>query len=233
MDLWKILILGVVAVGLLLILWTPPELPKLPQGRRVEEGTFRVLTESGAQEEIFGIYPVDVGFRLVGIRHEKGKILVEGDLLYGPDWTPIAGTITQRYPAEVRWLFAFAQDSVTIKKQVEAKEFAETIPLLGGAFPFDRDLLSVWDPLFRAGIAGEAQILDVRNGAIHKVDIGQKAEVKLNVLGRALPAERYSVTVDDEVLQIFRQGDLLLGVKSPKLEAFLLEILPEGIQETP
>ncbi len=233
MDLWKILILGVIAVGLLLILWTPPELPKLPQGLRVEEGTFRVLTKSGAQEEIFGIYPVDVGFRLVGIRHEKGRILVEGDLLYGLDWAPIAGTISQRYPEEVRWLFTFAENSVTIKKQVGAKEFTKTIPLLGQAFPFDRDLLIVWDPFFRAGITGEAHILDVRNGTIHKVDIGQKAGVKLEVFGRALPAERYSLTLDDEIIQIFRQGDLLLGVKSPKFEAFLLEILPEGIRETP
>jgi hypothetical protein len=233
MDFWKLLILGVIAAGLILILWTPPELPKLPEGVRVEEGTFRLLTKTAAQEEIFGIYPVDAGFRVVGIRHEKGKVLVEGDLLYAPNWTPLAGTITQRYPEEVRWLFGFTEDTVVIRKQVGAKEFTETLTLSEQAFPFDSDLFIVWDPLFRANVQGEVQLLDVRNATTYKIRIGPKEEVKLDVLGRPMPAERYPVTWDDSVVWIFRQGDLVIGLKSPEREAFLLEILPQGIHEVP
>jgi|GEM_PF-4016903 len=233
MDFWKLLILGVIAAGLILILWTPPDLPKLPEGVRVEEGTFRLLTKTAVQEEIFGIYPVDAGFRVVGIRHEKGKVLVEGDLLYAPDWTPLAGTITQRYPQEARWLFTFTGDGVVVRKQVGAKEFTETLPVSEQTFPVDSDLLAVWDPLFRANVQGEVQLLDVRNATIHKIRIGPKEGVELDVLGRPMPAERHPVTWDDSVLWIFRQGDLVIGLKSPKYEAFLLEILPQGIREVP
>lgn len=233
MDLWKLLILGVIAVGLLLILGRPPEPPRLPEGWRVEEGTFRLRTPAGIEEEIFGIYPVDAGFRVVALRYTQGKVLVEADLLYAPDWTPLAGTLTQRHPQEVRWIFVFFEEGVHIRKQIGAREFSEILALSEQTFPFDDDVLATWDALLRAGVTGEVSLLDVRNGSLRRVRIGAREGVRLHVLGRLMPAERYGVTWDDEELWIFRQGDLMVGLRSPRGEAFLVEILPQGIQEIP
>jgi hypothetical protein len=72
MDLWKLLILGVVLVGLVLIFGSPPEAPKLPQGNRIEEGTFRITTPASTKEEIFGIYPVDAGLQ-TGEHRARGR----------------------------------------------------------------------------------------------------------------------------------------------------------------
>jgi hypothetical protein len=233
MDLWKLAILAVIVVGLLLLLGSPLPPPKLPAGPRVEEGTFRILTPAGAQEEIFGIYPVDAGFRVVGLRHEKGKVLVEADLLYGPDWTPLAGTITQRHPQEARWMFAFSEEAAVIRQQVGARETVETLPLLGRTFPFDSDIVAVWDALLRAGAVGEIYLLEVRHRRVHKIHIGGRKDVSLRVLGRAVPAESLPIFWDGQDLRLYRQGDLLLGIKGAAVEAFLLEILPEGVREMP
>ncbi len=231
MDLWKLLILGVIVVGLFLLLGSPPELPKLPEGVRIEEGTFRILSQTGAREEIFGIYPVDAGFRVVSILHERGKVLVEADLLYAPDWTPLAGTITQRQPSEIRWLFALSGEEVVIRRQEGPREFAQNFPISEKVFPFDRDLLAPWDAIFREGEKDQVQLLDVRAGTSYDLVLGPEEEVELLVLGRPIPAERRTVTLGDQNFRVYRQGDLLLGVLGEGLKAYLVEILPEGIQE--
>lgn len=234
MDLWKLLILGVILVGLVVVFQSPPEPPKLPEGLRVEEGTFRHRTPTGVtREELFGIYPVDAGFRVVSLLCEGGKVIVEADLLYGPDWTPLAGTVAQRSPTEIRWLFAFAPEETMVRKQVGPRETTETIPLAGPAFPVDRDLLGPWYALFRAGSLGSVELLDVRQRTVHKVSIPSPEPVSLRVLGRALPAERLGVSWEEGMLWFYRQGELLIGMQGEKGQAFLVEVLPEGIEELP
>lgn len=231
MDLWKLLILGVIAVGLFLVLWSPPELPKLPEGLRVEEGTFRIVTPAGTTEEIFGIYPVDVGFRVVGIRHKAGKVVVEGDFLYSSDWVPLAGTVTQRSPAEVRWIFASANNGLTVRKQIGARETVETLPVPGVVFPTDRELLVGWVALVRQNMQGEVWLWDVRQGDVRKGILSPPNETKLDVFGRAIPAQRLTLAWDNVELRAYRQGELLLGLQGENFSAYLLEILPEGIRE--
>ncbi len=233
MDLWKLLMLGVIAAGLLLIFGSPPEPPKLPEGFRVEEGTFHHRMAGGTREELFGIYPVDAGFRVVSLLHDKGKVLVEADFLYGPDWTPLAGTLTQRAPEEVRWLFSFDTGEAVVRKQVGPRETTEIFPLSGRAFPFDGDLLGPWDPVFRADPQAAVELLDIRRGSPRTMTLGTPEETKLRVFGRALPAERLEVTGEEGTLRFYRQGELLIGVRGEGLEAFLVEVLPEGIQELP
>lgn len=231
MDLWKLLIVGVILVGLFLVFAGPPELPKLPEGFRVEEGTFRIVGKSGEREEIFGVYPVDAGFRVVSILHEKGKVLVEAELLYTPDWTPLAGTITQRRPAEMRWIFAFTEGEVLIRRQQGPRETSETLALSENTFPFDRDLVAPWYAIFRAKLGERLQILDVRTASSLVLNIGPAEVVNLRVTGRSIPVERRAVVLENQRFQIYRQGELLIGLRGEEFEAYLVEVLPEGIQE--
>lgn len=232
MDLWKLLIFGIILVGLFLVLEGTPEVPKLPEGLRVEEGTFRHRPPTGGtKEELFGIYPVDAGFRVVSLLREGKRMVLEADLLYGPDWIPLAGTLTQRSPTEIRWLFTFGQEEVMVRKQVGPRETTETIPLAGPAFPVDRDLLGPWDALFRA--SSPEYLLDVRQGALYKVSVSSPEPVNLRVPGRAFPAERLGVSWEEGMLWFYRQGELLIGMRGEESEAFLVEVLPEGIEEVP
>ena len=232
MDLWKILILGVVLVGVFLILWSPPELPKLPPGNRIEWGTFKVVTPAGTKEEIFGVYPADAGFRVVSIVHEAGKILLEADFLYSPDWTPLAGTLTQRKPKEVRWIFVFSEGEMIVRKQVGAKETLATVPVEASSFPWDEGLISSWYAPMRLVQEGEGfWAVDVRTGEKAEVRVENVQEAFLSALGRPFPAERIELSLEEKEVTVFRQGDLLLALKTPGLQAYLLEILPEGIQE--
>ncbi len=233
MDLWKLLILGVVILGLFLVLGGPPARPELPAGPLVETGTFRILTPKDSREEIFGIYAVDAGFRVVSILHEGGKILVEADLVYTPSWEPLAGTITQRVPQEVRWLFAFTEEEVVVRRQVGPRETSETLAISQPAFPLDLDLFATWDALFRAAPKEEVQLLDLRQETMYTISISSPEDTNLRVLGRAIPVQRLRVSGKDWTLDIYRQGELLLGVRGPELHAFLVEVLPEGIQEIP
>ncbi|MBC7222301.1 hypothetical protein H5T56_04910 [Candidatus Bipolaricaulota bacterium] len=232
MDLWKLLILGVIVLGLFLVLGRPPGFPKLPEGLRIEEGTFRILSQAGTREEIFGIYPVEAGFRVVSILHERGKVLVEADFLYGLDWTPLAGTITQREPAKMRWLFAFSEEEVVIRRQEGPREFTQNLPLSEKTFPFDHDLLAPWYGLFREGKKDRAKLLDVRTGKTYELAIGPGEEVELLVFGRRIPVERHPVTLEEQNFWVYREGELLLGLRGEGFEAYLVEILPEGIQES-
>lgn len=232
MDLWKLLILGVVLVGLVLIFWSPPEAPKLPPGNRVEEGTFRVVTPTGTREEIFGIYPVDAGFRLASIVHEGGKILLEADFLYAPDWTPLGGTLTQRKPEEVRWIFAFSEGEILVRKQVGARETLTTLAIEASSFPWDWEIVSSWYAPMRTAQEGRGfWAVDVRTGRKAEVKVEKVQEAFLSALGRLLPAERLELFLDEKKVTAFRQGDLLLALKTAEFQAYLLEILPEGVLE--
>jgi hypothetical protein len=232
MDLWKLLILGVVLVGLVLIFGSPPEAPKLPQGNRIEEGTFRITTPAGTKEEIFGIYPVDAGFRLVSIVHEGGKILLEADFLYAPDWTPLGGTLTQRKPEEARWIFAFSEGEMIVRKQVGARETLATLALEASSFPWDREIVASWyAPIRKAREGMTFWAVDVRTGEKAEVKVVKVEESRLLSLGRPLPAERLKLSLLEKEVTAFRQGELLLALKTPEIQAYLLEILPEGIRE--
>lgn len=232
MDPWKLLILTVIIAGLVLILGGPPELPKLPEGARIEEGTFKIVTPGGQREEIFGIYPVDLGFRVVSISHEAGKVVLEADFLCTKDWKPLVGTITQRSPTEMRWVYAFLEDGVEIRVQQGAHETVETLSVSGDVFPFDRDLLAFWDAFFRANVE-TAKLLEVRTKTVFNVAISAPEDVNLLVFSRPIPAERFSLSLGDELLRVYRQGDLLLGLRGDNFDAYLVEILPEGLREAP
>lgn len=232
MDLWKLLILGIVAVGLALVLLAPPELPKLPEGLRAEQGTFRITDQAGTREELFGIYPVDAGFRVVSIVHKAGKVLVEADLLFATDFSPLAGTITQRQPQEARWIFAFSSEEVLIRKQLGAKETLETVKVPGQTFPVDEEMVATWEALFRAAPPSqEIHLLDIRKNTVHRATIHPRGEARLSVLGRAIPVERLALVMEDTEILAFRQGDLLVGVLGEGFQTFLVEILPEGVRE--
>ncbi len=232
MDLWKLLILGMVLVGLVLIFWSPPETPKLPPGTRIEEGTFRIVTPAGTREEIFGIYPVDAGFRLVSIVHEGGKILLEADFLYAPDWTPLGGTLTQRKPEEARWIFAFSEGEMIVRNQVGARETLSTLPIEASSFPWDREIVSSWYAPIRRAREGEGfWAVEVRTGEKAEVSVEKVREAFLSALGRPVPAERLDLFLDEKEVTAFRQGDLLVALRGPEFQAYLSEILPEGIRE--
>lgn len=231
MDIWKLLILVVVVVGVVLVLSQPPPLPKLPAGQRVEEGTFRVTTPQGSWEELFGVYPVDAGFRVVGIVHQKGNVLLEADLLYDPTWRPLAGAIIQRVPQEVRYLYAFTNREVLVRVQRGARERVETITAPEGTLLWELEIMSTWYALLRA--VPRENRLSLFSCMTHRTwdgQIGEGKEVRLRSLGRELPATLRSLAVHAQEFEVFHQGDLLLGVRGPNLSAHLLEVLPEGFQ---
>lgn len=231
MDLWKLLLLAVVVVGMVLILAQPPELPKLPEGPRVEEGTFRVTTPQGSWEELFGVYPVDAGFRVVSILHEKGKVLLEADLLYDPRWQPLAGTITRRAPEEVRYLYAFASTEVILRVQRGARETTQTLALPPDALLWEPEILGSWYALLRAAPGeGALTVFSCLSAQTWEGTIEEGKEVWLRALGRPLPATSRRLVLGAQDFEVFQQGDLLLGVRSPTFSAYLAEVLPEGLQ---
>ena len=231
MDLWKLLILAVVVAGMVLVLSQPPALPRLPAGERVEEGTFRVTTPQGSWEEIFGVYPVDAGFRVVSILHQKGKVLLEADLLYDPRWQPLAGTLTRRVPAEVRHLYAFTGTQVLVRLQRGARETLETFPIPEGTLLWEPEVLGTWYALMRASSgAGDLRVFSCLSSGVWTGQLEGGTEVWLRAFGRPLPATLRRLLLDGQEFELFQQGDLLVGVHSPTLSAHLVEILPEGLQ---
>lgn len=230
MDLWKLLLLALVAVGVVLVLSQPPEPPRLPPGPRVEEGTYRVTTPQGAWEELFGVYPVDLGFRVVCLAHQGGRVLWEAELLYDPHWQPLAGALTRRAPEEVRYLYAFTGTEVQVRVQRGPRESARTLAVPEGTLLWEPEVLGAWYALLRAvpragsfpAFAGQA--LRTHTG---RIDAGQ--EVQLRALGRVVPATRRELLLDGERFELFLQGDLLLGVRGARFSAHLVEVLPEGL----
>lgn len=230
MDLWKLLILALVVAGIVLVLSQPPAPPKLPPGQRVEEGTFRVTTLQGSWEEIFGVYPVDAGFRVVSILHQRGKVLVEADLLYDPRWQPLAGTITRRVPEEVRYLYAFTGQEVLVRVQRGPRETTETFPISEGTLLWEPEILGTWYALLRASPKEELRAFSCLASQTWtgRVDAGN--EVWLRALGRTIPTTLRHLVLDGQEFELFQQGDLLLGVQGQDLSAHLVEVLPEGLQ---
>lgn len=231
MDIWKILILALVLAGVALVFSGPPEPPKLPEGARVEEGTFRVTTSRGSWEEIFGVYPADVGFRVVSIAHREGEVLFEAELLYDRDWLPLAGTITRRVPEEARHLYAFSGTEVSVRIQRGSREKAATFSVPEGSLLWEPEVLASWYALLRA--APKERVLSTFScleGRTWQGEIEAGQEVQLRTLGREIPATLRHLRLDGEVYEIFQQGELLLGAQGEGFSAYLVEVLPEGVQ---
>jgi hypothetical protein len=73
--------------------------------------------------------------------------------------------------------------------------------------------------------------VDVRTGEKAEVKVVKVEESRLLSLGRPFPAERLKLSLLEKEVTAFRQGELLLALKTPEIQAYLLEILPEGIRE--
>lgn len=231
MDLWKLLLLAVVVVGLVLILSQPPEPPRLPAGARVEEGTFKVSAGGGTWEELFGVYPVDAGFRVVSILHQKGRVFLEADLLYDPRWQPLGGTLTRRLPEEVRTVFVCAGTEILVRVQRGARETSETVSVPEGTLVWEPEILGSLYALLRAAPrAGTLTVFALQAQETHALAIDAGEDVYLRALGRLVPATLRRLARGDRVFHVYQQGDLLLGMWTEAFSAHLVEVLPEGLQ---
>ncbi|MCR4392452.1 MAG: hypothetical protein NUV94_06775 [Candidatus Acetothermia bacterium] len=241
MDLWKILLLGAVVVGLILLFQMgsrPVAVPEPLPGSLVEQGTF-AIEQAGQRvgEEAFTVWLVEAGFRVDSEVRLTGVELA-AELLLSPDWTPLSYTLVVQTPHGKQHLAArIAGEEVTFEAVVglvrQDRELTETPPFA----VLDNNVIGHWHALYRflraAGRTGEMQGTALIPQAFAALPFrAQPPEpVGLKVGERTLPAERYRVQLADQEVWLYGQGELLLGAVFPTqlALAYLEEVLPDGL----
>ncbi|MBC7092664.1 hypothetical protein H5T53_01445 [Candidatus Bipolaricaulota bacterium] len=245
MDLWKILLLGAVVVGLVLLLQMgsrPVAVPEPLPGSLVEQGTF-AIEQAGQRvgEEAFTVWLVEVGFRVdseVRLTVSGQTVELAAELLLSPDWAPLAYTLVVQAPhGKQRVAARIAGEKVTFEAVAGlARQDRE----LTGTPPFavlDNNVIGHWHALHRflraAGRTGETQGTALIPQAFAALPFRTQPPepVGLKVGERTLPAERYRVQLADQEVWLYGQGELLLGVVFPAqlAVAYLEEVLPDGL----
>jgi len=238
MDLWRILLIGAVVVGVVLFLLPgAEEVPGLIGGEQIEGGTY-VVERAGqpAIEETFSVWRVEAGYR-VATSTRVGRQVVEAALVLDTGWNPIyyversKGQVSVRVaggrPVITRGTGLFKSETVLMALPPYA--------IVGG------EVVGPWFATYRylqaQARAAQAEVTAVlpAQRAVAPL-VGQPTEaVELAVGGRLLPAERMIVRVGDQELTLYGQGELLLAMTWPSagLVFYLKEMLPEGLTPVP
>ncbi|MBC7170420.1 hypothetical protein H5T54_05790 [Candidatus Bipolaricaulota bacterium] len=235
MDLWRIVLVGFVALGLVLFFFSgPEEIPGLVGGVPIEEGTY--VVERGGQrvgEEGFTVWLVDSGFR-IDSRARIGHQSVLASLVLDPSWNPLYYAERGRSQVTFRIVDGTPTLRVGVGLFVRATEFAALPPfvLLGA------EAVAPWFAVYRClrtSPALERTAIVAGTRATAPL-VGFAPEgVELVVGERTLPAERYLVRVGEREVSLYGQGDLLLALSVPSegLVLYLQEILPGGLHLAP
>lgn len=223
--------LALVLLGSALIFSEQGPGPSLPPGERVEEGTYRVQKGTEFWDELFGVYPVDAGFRVVSIAHQGQNILREADLLYGPDWSPLGGTITVRLPSEYRKIYAVSDPTVLVTTQTGIRETSSSLTVDSPpVYILEPEIVASWYAFNRVLPSSGAVGVAVAPLAEETWDFqgGGLTPVELRSQGRSVPAEVREVQLGSATVQAYSQGDLVLGLVAEGFVAYLAEVLPPG-----
>jgi len=236
MDLWRILLIGAVVVGLVLVLLpAPEEIPGSVGGEIVEQGTY-VVERTGLSplEETFTLWMVGDLYRVestlrVGAREVKAILVLDRW------WNPLYYVETGQAPVSVR--IVEGRPRVTSGSGLFRRE--STVD----AFPPYAFLgVEAVGPWFAVHRYLHAQ---PRAGSVTAVLPGKRTTVSLVGSapesvglvsgGRTLPAEVYRVRLGDEDVWLYGQGDLLVGGKlfGEGWTFYLREVLPDGLQTAP
>jgi len=243
MDLWKILLAGILAVGVVLLLLPgsgPEEVPGLSGGVLIEEGTY-VVERSGQRvgEEAFTLWLVDSGFRLAS----SARLNVDGQrseasasLVLDPEWNPIYYVEAGKERVAVH----VADDKPTV---VVGSGWTRRSTKLVGSPPFvvlGVDTISPWCAAYRllqarARTTVQATALLPSARATASLSGSLAGPAGLIVRGRTLPVERYRVRLGEWEIWLYGQGDLLLGGSSPSegTTFYMQEMLPDGLHVAP
>ncbi len=243
MDLWKILLAGIVVVGVVLLLLPgpgPEEIPGLSGGVLIEQGTY-VLERSGQRvgEETFTLWLLDSGFRVdSSVRLNVGgqRIEASASLVLDPEWNPIYYVEAGKERVAVH----VADGKPTV---VVGAGWTRRSTTLVGSPPFvvlGVDTVGPWHAAYRllqararAPVQATALLASARATASLS---GSPAEpAGLLVRGRTLPVERHRVRLGEREIWLYGQGDLLLGGTSPSdgTAFYMLEMLPDGLHVAP
>ncbi|HAZ27106.1 TPA: hypothetical protein DCY65_05150 [Candidatus Acetothermia bacterium] len=238
MDLWRIVLIAAVALGVVLLLLPGPvEIPGLEGGVLVEQGTY-VVMKAGQRvgEEAFTVWLVDSGYR-VSSTARWGNHRLEARLILDPAWNPLYYTETGRTPLSVR--VAEGRPTLTVGSGLFRRE--TVLP----AFPpfafLGAEVVGPWFAVHRylhaQARAGPVEVTAVLLRERTTVSlVGSPPEpVGLGVGERTLPAERYHVRLGEREIWLYGQGELLLAMAAPNegLVFYLREMLPDGLRVVP
>lgn len=236
MDLWRILLIGAVVAGVVLLLLPgPEEVPGLVGGVVVEEGTY-VVERVGQNpiEETFALWVADGVYRVESALR-VGTQKVEAILILDREWNPLYYAEKGQPPVSVR--IAAGRPRVTSGSGL----FRREVTLVG--FPpyvfLGVETVGPWFAAHRylQAQAHAVEVTAVLSGKRTTISlIGSAPEpVGLVVGERTLPAEVYHVRVGDGDVWLYGQGELLLGGSLPGegWTFYLKEMLPDGLQIAP
>lgn len=238
MDLWRILLIGVVTVGVVLLLLPgPTEISGLTGGTLIEEGTY-VIERAGQRvgEEAFAVWIVDSGFRVESTAR-FGDQVIKARLVLDPSWNPVYYSEEGRTPVSV----TIAEGKPRIS--VGSGLFRRTTAL--SAFPpfaiVGTEAIGPWLAIYRY-LQVHARFARVETTAVltgKRTNVAlvgvPPEEVGLLALEWTLPAERYQVHLLEQEMWLYGQGELLLAMDMPSagLVFYMKEMLPDGLHVAP
>ncbi len=233
MEPWRVVLVVALALGVLaLLLPAPEEVPGLTGGTLIEGGLY-VLERSGKPlgEEEFSLWSGDGFYRVESAGRVEGEKF-SSVLVLDRDWNPLYYAEGGRTPLAVR--VVEGRPRVTTGSGLFRRETA-LVALPPLAFLGAR-AVAPWFALYRAlqVRAGLTAVLPGERAAV-PVDGGRAEPVTLDVEGRPLPAEVYAVRLGNREVQLYGQGDLLLGgvIPAEGWVFYLREMLPRGLVPTP
>ncbi len=236
MDLWRILLIGVVIAGVVLVLLpAPEEIPGLVGGEIVEQGTYVVERRGGTLvEETFTLWLVGETYRLES-RLQVGTQIVEVVLVLDRGWNPLYYVEKGRAPVSVRVVEGrprITSGSGLFRRETMVAVFPPYaflgVEAIGPWYAVHRYLQA--QPSARALTA-------VLPGSRSTVPlVGSPPEpAGLAADGRTLPAEAYRVRLGEGDAWLYGQGELLVAGKLPGEGGtfYLKELLPDGLRIAP
>lgn len=236
MDLWRILLVGAIIVGVVLVLLpVPEEIPGLVGGVLVEQGTYVVeRTGSRPVEESFTLWLADGMYRIestvrVGTRN-VGAVLV-----LDRGWNPLY--YVEKGQTQVSVRVVEGRPRITSGSGLFRRETTVA------AFPpyafLGVEAVGPWFAVLRylqtQRSAREVTAVLPGKRAIASLVGSAPTPVGLAVGRNTLPAEAYRVRLGDADVWLYGQGELLMGGELPGEGGtfYLKEMLPGGLRIAP
>lgn len=236
MDFWRILLLGALIVGVVLVMMpAPDEIPGLAGGVVVEQGTY-VVERSGSSpvEETFSLWMVDGLYRVESTLH-LGTRAVAAIVVLDQGWNPLY--YAEKNHAALSARIIEGRPRITSGSGLFRRETTVT------AFPpyafLGAEVVGPWYAVHRFLQAQShgAEVAAVLPGKRVTAPLSgsSPASVGLVAAGRILPAEAYHVRLGNADVWLYGQGELLIGGKmsAEGLTFYLKEVLPDGLQISP
>lgn len=238
MDLWRMLLVGAIVVAaVFLLLPAPEEIPALPSDAvLVEEGTYAIEQDGqSVGEEAFSLWAAGTGYRIES-RLVRGGRTIAATLVLDRAWNPLS--FTEKGPVPVALRIVAGRPRLATGSGIFRREVAFD------AFPpfafLGVEAVGPWLAAYRyfqsqarSAVAQATAVLPGRRTTMPVVGFPPEP-VSLVAAGREIPAEVYRVRLGDEHVELYGQGDLLLGGRLGAGRVFYLtEILPDGLQVAP